>query len=105
MLVLHGSPGATHNYLLPLADLATLDFDLIFYDQSGCGNSDDLERDEDYSFRHGVEEAECVRNAIFGEEKVNLLVDSFGAAMALFYAIKYPAHLKTLISTSIAFPN
>ena len=47
-----------------------------------------------------MEEAEYVRNAIFGEEKVNRLGDSFGAAMALFYAIKYPDHLKTLISTS-----
>lgn len=42
MLVLHGGPGASHDYLLPqLLALATLGdgFDLVFYDQRGGGRS------------------------------------------------------------------
>ena len=42
MMVLHGGPGAHHDYLLPqLLALATLGdgFDLIFYDQRGGGRS------------------------------------------------------------------
>lgn len=42
MLVLHGGPGAHHDYLLPqLLSLATLGegFELIFYDQRGGGRS------------------------------------------------------------------
>ena len=42
MLVLHGGPGAHHDYLLPqLLSLATLGtgFDLVFYDQRGGGRS------------------------------------------------------------------
>ena len=40
--MLHGGPGAHHDYLLPqLLSLATLDegFDLVFYDQRGGGRS------------------------------------------------------------------
>lgn len=42
MVVLHGGPGAHHDYLLPqLLSLATLGdgFDLLFYDQRGGGRS------------------------------------------------------------------
>ena len=42
MVVLHGGPGAHHDYLLPqLISLATLGngFDLVFYDQRGGGRS------------------------------------------------------------------
>ncbi|MCC7054670.1 MAG: alpha/beta hydrolase [Gemmatimonadaceae bacterium] len=42
MVVLHGGPGASHDYLLPqLLMLATLGdgFDLVFYDQRGGGRS------------------------------------------------------------------
>ena len=42
MMVLHGGPGAHHDYLLPqLLSLATLGdgFDLVFYDQRGGGRS------------------------------------------------------------------
>lgn len=42
LMVLHGGPGASHDYLLPqLLSLATLGsgFDLVFYDQRGGGRS------------------------------------------------------------------
>jgi len=39
LLLLHGGPGAGHNYLLPLRALAN-ERPVIFYDQLGCGNSD-----------------------------------------------------------------
>jgi proline iminopeptidase len=39
LLVLHGGPGAGHDYLEPLEALAT-DRTVVFYDQLGCGKSD-----------------------------------------------------------------
>ena len=40
LLVLHGGPGDTHNYLLDLAKIADkYDRQVIFYDQIGCGKS------------------------------------------------------------------
>jgi pimeloyl-ACP methyl ester carboxylesterase len=39
LLVLHGGPGAGHDYLEPLEALAA-DRMVVFYDQLGCGKSD-----------------------------------------------------------------
>ena len=41
LVTLHGGPGACHNYLLPMQDLASSphDIPLVFYDQLGNGNS------------------------------------------------------------------
>ncbi|KAK6206098.1 hypothetical protein LQW54_007933 [Pestalotiopsis sp. IQ-011] len=41
LIVLHGGPGACHNYLLPLTDLAK-STPLVFYDQIGNGRSTHL---------------------------------------------------------------
>ncbi|KAI0166975.1 proline-specific peptidase [Hypoxylon sp. FL1284] len=41
LIVLHGGPGACHDYLLPLADLAP-SIPLVFYDQIGNGRSTHL---------------------------------------------------------------
>ena len=39
LLILHGGPGASHDYLEPLAELS-VERPVVFYDQLGCGNSD-----------------------------------------------------------------
>ncbi|RAH80373.1 proline-specific peptidase [Aspergillus japonicus CBS 114.51] len=39
LVVLHGGPGFCHNYMLPLADLATPQRAVILYDQIGNGRS------------------------------------------------------------------
>ena len=39
LLTLHGGPGAPHDYLEPLEGLAD-ERSVIFYDQLGCGKSD-----------------------------------------------------------------
>src|SRR5580692_3492940 len=49
LVVLHGGPGCTHDYLLSLADLATDGRQVIFYDQIGNGRSTHLpERGADF---------------------------------------------------------
>ena len=44
LVALHGGPGACHNYLLPLADLAAAPYSIpiVLYDQIGNGNSTHL---------------------------------------------------------------
>lgn len=39
IIVIHGGPSFTHNYLLPLKLLAEFGYPLVFYDQAGCGES------------------------------------------------------------------
>ena len=42
LIVIHGGPGACHEYLLPLADLTSSSIPIIFYDQIGNGRSTHL---------------------------------------------------------------
>ncbi len=42
LVVLHGGPGAAHDYLLNLANLAAAGRPVIHYDQVGCGRSTHL---------------------------------------------------------------
>ena len=39
IVMLHGGPGFTHNYMLPLKQQACYGRDVYFYDQCGCGDS------------------------------------------------------------------
>lgn len=42
LVALHGGPGLTHDYLLPISDLAASGQAVIFYDQLGNGHSSHL---------------------------------------------------------------
>lgn len=100
LIALHGGPGGTHDYILPIADLASDGFDVLFYDQFGCGKSDYPRNESDYSLEYAVEEVEGVRQAVFGQSKVNLFGNSWGGMLALAYALKYQDNLVTLTSSS-----
>ncbi len=100
LLALHGGPGGTHDYLLPLKDMSKMGFDVVFYDQFGCGKSDDPKKESDYSLEYAVEEVEGARKAFFGDSKINLFGNSWGGMLSLAYAIKYQKNLITLTSSS-----
>ncbi|MEM0158536.1 MAG: proline iminopeptidase-family hydrolase [Thermoplasmataceae archaeon] len=96
LLTMHGGPGMSHDYLLPLSDLAQSGITVIFYDQFGCGRSEEPEQSK-FTIDYGVEEAEDLREQLVGNEKVFLFGSSYGGALALAYAVKYQRHLKGLI--------
>lgn len=96
LLVVHGGPGAPHDYLEPLEGLA-VDRPVVFYDQLGCGNSD---RPEDlglYTMPRFVEELAAVRREL-GLEKVHILGQSFGCMLAADYLLDMrPAGVASLV--------
>jgi proline iminopeptidase len=83
LLTLHGGPGSSHQYLLPLGSLAD-DRPVIFYDQLGCGRSEAPEDDDVYSIQRSVDEVDAVRAAL-GLDRVVLLGHSWGALLAVEY--------------------
>ncbi len=96
LMTLHGGPGMSHDYLLPLADLAKNGITVIFYDQFGCGRSEEPEL-KNFNIDYGVEEAESFRKKISGNEKIFLMGSSYGGALALAYSLKYQDNLRGLI--------
>lgn len=83
LLTLHGGPGSSHNYLLPLQALAD-ERPVIFYDQLGCGRADAPENESVYSIQRSVDEMDAVRDAL-GLDRVLLLGHSWGALLAVEY--------------------
>jgi proline iminopeptidase len=97
VLALHGGPGASHDYLLPLRDLTRWGYRVVFFDQLGCGRSEIPPGTELFSLEHHVEETEGIRTSL-GLGKVHLIGSSYGGLLALAYAIKYQPHLRSLVT-------
>ncbi len=99
LFIVHGGPGASHDYFLPhLLPLARTNR-LVFIDERGSGRSERLENAKLYTVGNMVEDMEAVRRAL-ALGKVNLLGHSFGGVLAQAYAFKYPQNLSTLILCS-----
>lgn len=97
VLVLHGGPGMSHDYLLSLRDLTKWGYRVVFFDQLACGRSEIPPGTDLFSLAHHVEETEGVRAAL-GLGRVHLLGSSYGGLLALSYAIQYQRHLRSLIT-------
>lgn len=95
LLVLHGGPGAAHNYLLPLKALAD-DRPVIFYDQLGCGRADAPADEKLYTIQRSVEELDAVRAAL-KLDRVILYGHSWGAFLAIEYLCQGRKGVDTLI--------
>jgi proline iminopeptidase len=83
IVLLHGGPGAGHNYLLPLAALAD-ERPVILFDQLGCGKSDSPPDEKIYTVQRSVDELDALRAAL-GLEKVVLYGHSWGSMLAIEY--------------------
>jgi pimeloyl-ACP methyl ester carboxylesterase len=61
LVVLHGGPGVPPDYLEPLEELADTGRPIVFYDQLGCGNSDQPNDPSLWSVEFFLEELATVR--------------------------------------------
>ena len=99
LLTLHGGPGVPHDYITDMAALASDTRRVIFYDQLGCGRSDQPNDPSLWTIERSVEEIGIVRRAL-GLEKVHLWGQSFGGLFAIEYALTQPQGLVSLILAS-----
>lgn len=83
LLTLHGGPGASHSYLLPLRALAD-ERPVILYDQLGCGRADAPQDESAYSIQRSVDEVDAVRAAL-GLDRIVLMGHSWGSLLAVEY--------------------
>ncbi len=97
LLLLHGGPGATHEYFENFpAYLDTSKYEIYFYDQLGSYFSDNPELKDLWEPDRLVEEVEAVRKA-YNLNQFYLLGHSWGGILAIYYASKHSEHLNGLI--------
>lgn len=100
VVVLHGGPGAHHDYLLPGFDALANGRTLVFYDQRGGGRSA-VARDVPVDSHEQVEDLEALREA-WQLERLHLCGYSWGALLAMLYATRHPDRVASLALVSPA---
>lgn len=103
LLLLHGGPAATHEYLeacdsfLPGAGI-----EYYYYDQLGSYRSDQPADDDLWTIDRFVEEVEQVRVALnLDRDNFCLFGHSWGGLLAIEYALNYQQHLKGLVVSNM----
>ena len=103
VLLLHGGPGATHEYFeafdsyFPAAGI-----EYYYYDQLDSACSDQPGDPELWELPRFVEEVEQVRQALgLDPDNFYLLGHSWGGVLAIEYALKYQQHLKGLVISNM----
>lgn len=103
LLLLHGGPGATHEYFegfdsyLPAAGV-----EYYYYDQLGSTYSDQPDDPSLWTIARFVDEVEQVRAALgLGPDDFFLLGQSWGGALAIEYALAHPGQLKGLVISNM----
>lgn len=100
LLILHGGPGAGHDYVEPYEALAR-DRPVIFYDQLGCGRSDKPDNRALWTIERFADEVDEVRTAL-GMTRCHLLGQSWGGMLAVEYLLRQPAGLQSAVLASAA---
>lgn len=103
VLLLHGGPGATHEYLecfdsfFPQAEI-----EYYYYDQLESFYSDRPNDSSLWSVERYVDEVEQVRKALgLNSDNFFLYGSSWGGILAMEYALKYQSNLKGLIVSNM----
>ncbi len=100
VVVLHGGPGAHHDYLLPHFGRLADEFRLYFYDQRGGGRSR-VEAPHAIGWRDHVADLDGLRRE-WRLDRLSLLGYSWGGLLALLYAGEHPARVRALALVSPA---
>jgi L-proline amide hydrolase len=99
LVVLHGGPGCTHNYVLSIAGLADGNRAVIHYDQLGCGQSTRM-RDaapDFWTVELFLEELDTLLGHLGIAGSYDLLGQSWGGMLAAEHAVRKPAGLRKLV--------
>lgn len=103
LMIVHGGPGASHDYFLPYLLPLARHNQLVFIDERGSGQSEKLADPAGYTVENMVEDVEAVRQGL-DLGKISLLGHSYGGVLAQAYALRYQKNLTHLILCS-TFPS
>lgn len=96
LLIVHGGPGVNHEYFLPHLLPLAKKYKLIFYDQRSCGKSAIPETIPDLKLEKMMQDIHAIKDSLH-LAKINVLAHSWGARIALNYALVYQRDIKSMI--------
>ena len=103
LLLLHGGPGATHEYFEVFDSFLPKEgVEYYYYDQLGSGFSDQPDDNDLWTIPRFVSEVDQVRQAIGGnKDNFCLLGHSWGGLLAMEYALAHQDQLKCLVISNM----
>ena len=103
VLLLHGGPGATHEYFAAFDSyFPAAGIEYYYYDQLGSPWSDQPDDPELWTIHRFVDEVEQVRRALgLGRDNFYLLGHSWGGMLGIEYALEHQQHLKGLVISNM----
>jgi proline iminopeptidase len=103
VLLLHGGPGATHEYLEAFDSyLPGAGIEYYYYDQLGSGFSDQPDDPSLWELDRYVDEVDQVRRALgLGRQNFVLYGQSWGGILAIEYALSHQEHLRGLVISNM----
>jgi proline-specific peptidase len=99
ILMLHGGPGAGHDYIAPLGEALAQDRPVVMYDQLGCGRSEQIDDTSLWTVDRSVAELDAVRAAL-GLDRIHLFGQSWGGWLAIEYMTRGTTGVERLILAS-----
>lgn len=96
LLVLHGGPGFSHDYLETFEDIASTGRRVVFYDQLGGGRSDHVHDHDLWSVDLFLDELRNVREQL-GLGRVHIAGQSWGATLAMEHALTSAPGIESLV--------
>lgn len=99
LVVAHGGPGCTHDYVLAIAALADRGRPVVHYDQLGAGRSTHLgDRGDDFwTVDLFLDELENLLIGLGINDRYHLLGQSWGGMLAAEHAVRQPRGLRALV--------
>jgi proline iminopeptidase len=103
VLLLHGGPGATHEYLTACDSyFPAAGIEYYYYDQLGSAWSDQPDDPDLWQIPRFVDEVEQVRQALkLDRGNFYLFGQSWGGMLAIEYALEHQDHLKGLVISNM----
>jgi proline iminopeptidase len=103
VLLLHGGPAATHEYLEAFDSyFPAAGFEYYYYDQLGSFYSDQPDAPELWEIPRFVDEVEQVRQALgLSSKNFYLYGQSWGGLLAIEYALRFQQHLAGLVISNM----
>ncbi|MGP4092203.1 proline iminopeptidase-family hydrolase [Streptomyces sp. KR55] len=99
VVICHGGPGLTHDYLTSVAELSRSGRSYVLYDQFGGGRSEHRPEapSQSWTVELFVEELQALIGYLGIEDAYHLLGHSWGGMLALEHAVTRPRGLRSIV--------
>lgn len=105
VVLLHGGPANSSQTFKGAFDFLAAQYEVIYYDQRGSGNSQIKPAPGEYTIDQLVQELDTLRRDVIKADKIVVVGHSAGGALAQRYALAHGDHVEKLVLIGSVLPN